>query len=178
MTYGALLFVECWRIRHQCYFSRRSPHDRTAVTSFSQLSCHSNEVWQIGQIVWKLDSDLCSLCAVFSISAAISDRMTRLSTLVDTMMEKTSLQQFFLLFIGFCALSLYGWSQDSFHAHLMSFIFLTWQQSRPGEDIHTSPSCTAAMLDSVVQLVKRSHRPHYATADTCKAFATVLVLVL
>lgn len=98
--YGDLLFVEC-------YFSRRSPHDRTVVTSFSQLSCHSNEVWQIGQIVGKQDSDLFSLRAVLSISAAISDRMTADHTVHPGPNDrKTSLQQFFLLFIGFRAWSL------------------------------------------------------------------------
>lgn len=149
------------------------------MTSFSQLSCHSNEVWQIGQIVGKQDSDLFSLRAMLSISAAISDRMTADHTVHPDGPDdgKTSLQQFFLLFIGFCAWSLSDWSQGSFHAQLMSFIFLTWQQTRPGEDIPTSPSCAAAMVDSVVQLVKRPHCPHYATADTCEAFATVFVLV-
>lgn len=123
------------------------------MTSFSQLCCHSNEVWQIGQIGGKDDSDLCSLRAVLSISAAISDRMTADHAVDPDRPDdgKTSLQQFFFLFIGFCAWFLSDWRQGSFHAHLMSFIFLMWQQSRPGEDIPTSPSCTVAMVDSVVQ---------------------------
>lgn len=61
--------------------------------------------------------------------------------------------------------------------HLWCLLFFhTWQLSRLGEDISTSLSCVAAMLRSAVWRV-RSHRPHYATPDTCEAFATLFVLV-
>lgn len=109
MPYGDLLLIEYRRIYHQCYFSRWNPHYSTAVTSFSQLSCHSNEVWQTGQIVGKQNPDLCSLCACFSVSATISDRMTMDHATDPDFHDdgKTSLQCFFfLLFLEFCAWSL------------------------------------------------------------------------
>lgn len=135
--YGDLLFVECYRIYPPCYFGGQSPHQRTTVTSSSQLSCHSNEVWQIGQVVGKQNPDLCSLCVVFSISAAISDRMTADHAVNPDGHDdrKTSLQSQSLppIYRTLCMVSV----QNSFHAQIWCLLF-SWRDSSAGQ-AKTSP---------------------------------------
>lgn len=54
------------------------PHDGLAVTSFSQPSCHSNEVHGVGQMdqpVGAQDADCCCPHVLSPTSAAIGDRI-------------------------------------------------------------------------------------------------------
>lgn len=90
-----LLFAEPYGIRHKCYFNGQhdGPHDGPAVTSFSQPSCHSNEVhrvWQIDQTVGRQDVDCYSLHVLSPISVTMGDRMTADPAVdrMDTMIEK------------------------------------------------------------------------------------------